>query len=201
MPTTIDKLQAIQAGDIYEDSYAHPCLCVELNGQEVKGVSLVDGSYPRVEDLTYHTIRKLTVDEARHWRLFGPNDKEIDLSARWWERDKPAYLTNPASGLDNLFFFALYQVEWSPVIQAHIGNPILHQWHQLQTRIEEQDGEGRAEIQFTVKGGHEEARVNVIAFKSNNDWLIDQLTVNVNGANIVIIEHGDGIDNAVSGLG
>lgn len=37
----------IQPGDIYEDCAFHPVLCTHRNGDDVEGISLVDGSLPR----------------------------------------------------------------------------------------------------------------------------------------------------------
>ena len=42
--------QIICPGDIYEDSAFHPCLCIEANKDDIWGISLIDGSYPRSED-------------------------------------------------------------------------------------------------------------------------------------------------------
>lgn len=190
MPIAIEDTQAIRVGEIYEDSYSHPCFCVEVNDQELKGISLVDGSYPRVEDLKFSKIRKLSATEAWHWRLHGPSDKSLDMAGRWWERNKPAYLINPATRLDNLYFFALYQVEWNAAVQEHIGVPILHQWHDIDTKVFEQENAGRAEIRFTVKGRVAQARVTVMAIKSNSDWLIENLKVAVPGNEISLVNDG-----------
>jgi hypothetical protein len=56
----------IQAGDIYEDSARHPCLCIEVDyeNDEIWGISLVDGSHPRACSLLSSGVRKMTVEEA-----------------------------------------------------------------------------------------------------------------------------------------
>jgi hypothetical protein len=53
-------------GDIYEDAFYHPCLCVgaSMKEDEVWGISLLDGSYPRSCSITYSHPRKLSVAEA-----------------------------------------------------------------------------------------------------------------------------------------
>ena len=63
MTTASDRFQP---GDIYEDSAMHPCLCVEADygDDEIWGISLVDGSYPRSCSLSHSGVRKLTVQEA-----------------------------------------------------------------------------------------------------------------------------------------
>lgn len=59
----MNKLSFIP-GDIYEDVFNHPCLCVGVESDFVWGISLVDGSYPRTTDLFMSGIRKLSVAEA-----------------------------------------------------------------------------------------------------------------------------------------
>lgn len=55
-------------GDIYEDVFYHPCLCVHasVEDDEIWGISLIDGTYPRACSLAHNDIRKLTVEEAWH---------------------------------------------------------------------------------------------------------------------------------------
>ena len=61
--------QKFAPGDLYEDVFFHPCLCVGVSEQddEIWGISLVDGSHPRSCSLARSDIRKLKVDEA--WEL------------------------------------------------------------------------------------------------------------------------------------
>ena len=56
----------IHAGDIYEDSARHPCLCIEVDyeNDEIWGVSLVDGSHPRACSLLSSGVRKMALEEA-----------------------------------------------------------------------------------------------------------------------------------------
>jgi hypothetical protein len=56
-------------GDLYEDAFYHPCLCVAANeaDDEIWGISLIDGSYPRSTSLGFSAPRKLSVQEA--WEL------------------------------------------------------------------------------------------------------------------------------------
>jgi hypothetical protein len=90
MATDISEPSEIRPGDIYEDSAYHPCLCIKVDGYSVSGISLVDGSYPRSEDLGPSGVRKLTVEEAWHWRRFGPTDPDVEISPKncWWKRKK-----------------------------------------------------------------------------------------------------------------
>ena len=83
-PSDVD----IQPGDLYEDCGYHPCLCVDVIYGEVRGISLVDGSYPRSCDLRLCGVRKLSVEEASRIKQQGPDDAEardqIAVAQRWW---------------------------------------------------------------------------------------------------------------------
>ena len=63
MPVKIDAAD-IKPGDIYEDPFCHPCLCVKVKDGETIGISLIDGSYPREPDIGISDVRKLTLQEA-----------------------------------------------------------------------------------------------------------------------------------------
>ena len=84
MPIQVRDENDIKAGEIYEDSYFHPCLCTSVVEGEVRGISLVDGTYPRCEDATM--VRKLTIDEAFQWKLYGPEDEDLGAEFRWWDK-------------------------------------------------------------------------------------------------------------------
>src|SRR5262245_59789446 len=77
MPVVVTSEAEIVPGDIYEDTFYHPCLCIAVQNKEVTGISLVDGSYPRAADIGVSDVRKLTSSEAWHWRLFGPVDRDV----------------------------------------------------------------------------------------------------------------------------
>ncbi len=85
MPKEINSIEEIHSGDIYEDSAYHPCLCMGTDGYEVWGVSLIDGSYPRCEDIGFSGVRKLTPEEAWIWRTQGPPDADSEITDRWWD--------------------------------------------------------------------------------------------------------------------
>lgn len=84
MPTRVLSPQDIKPGDIYEDAYYHPCLCIHVNDTVVSGISLVDGSYPRTVDFRETEVRRLTPEEAWQWRLDGPPDAVLVEHQRWW---------------------------------------------------------------------------------------------------------------------
>ena len=69
------KKAYIEAGDIYEDSAYHPCLCIEATEDGIWGISLIDGSYPRSEDPLVSGVKKLTVEEAWKVKMNWPVNK------------------------------------------------------------------------------------------------------------------------------
>ena len=87
MPTEVLAVTDLKPGDIYEDCFYHPCLCVfvSLEDDEIQGISLVDGTYPRSCSVEHCGVRKLTVDEAWRWRVAGPEGDEVEVERRWWE--------------------------------------------------------------------------------------------------------------------
>lgn len=84
MSQSVSEEFDFQPGDIYEDAFYHPCLCLGIRDGMAWGISLVDGSYDRNADLQMGGIRKLTLEEAWEWRLHGPRDVEIEEKFRWW---------------------------------------------------------------------------------------------------------------------
>ena len=85
MPTEISSYGEMKPGDYYEDCAFHPCLCVRVNeaADEVLGISLVDGTYPRACSIKHCRVRGLTLQEALHWRFFGPADERLPENTRW----------------------------------------------------------------------------------------------------------------------
>ena len=84
MPTDVRNESDIRPGEFYEDCSYHPCLCIRVLDDEVSGVSLADGSYPRSCSVSHCGIRKLTLDEALLWKFYGPPGVEIEQEKRWW---------------------------------------------------------------------------------------------------------------------
>lgn len=84
MPINISDQADIKPGDIYEDSAYHPCLCLGVGDMEVWGISLIDGSYPRSEDIGLSGLRKLSLDEAWIWKTKGSQDASVKDIHRWW---------------------------------------------------------------------------------------------------------------------
>jgi hypothetical protein len=77
MPVELNlQVNTIEPGDIYEDAFYHPCLCiqVDLENDTLKGISLIDGSFPRSCSIKYSGLRLLSLEEAVRWKFDGPND-------------------------------------------------------------------------------------------------------------------------------
>lgn len=85
MPEELSILTSLTPGDYYEDCACHPCLCIETNREEneISGISLVDGSYPRCCSFKHCGVRKLSFEEAMHWKIFGPIDYTLDATRDW----------------------------------------------------------------------------------------------------------------------
>ena len=93
MPTLINVSTDIRPGEYYEDCAFHPCLCTRVDDDEINGISLVDGSYPRGCSVGHCGVRKLTLAEALHWKYFGPLDQNVPIEAQWWyESPREAWL-------------------------------------------------------------------------------------------------------------
>jgi hypothetical protein len=88
LPQPVHGPEDISPGDIYEDCAYHPCVCLGVDGLEIWGISLVDGSHPRSCDIGACGIRKLTPEEAWVWKTRGPQEvpDEAPMSPerRWW---------------------------------------------------------------------------------------------------------------------
>lgn len=56
----------ITKGAIYEDCSYHPVLCTEIDGDDVAGISLIDGSEPRSCSIKHCAVRVMTTEEIVH---------------------------------------------------------------------------------------------------------------------------------------
>lgn len=106
MPDIDDKLLeayetlGIRVGDIFEDCAFHPVLCLGADYREddLWGISLIDGTYPRSCSFIHCGVRKLSLEEAWSIKSHGPSDAAdaelIDPDRRWWSKDpsKDAWL-------------------------------------------------------------------------------------------------------------
>jgi hypothetical protein len=84
---------ALKPGDIYESCSHHPVLClgVDYKNDEIWGISLVDGTYPRSCSLLHCGVRKLTPKQAWQIKLHGPVEAQdrdrISEQKRWWNEN------------------------------------------------------------------------------------------------------------------
>jgi hypothetical protein len=72
---------------------------VRVFEDEVSGISLGDGSYPRSWSIKHCEVRKLTFEEAMTWKFYGPSGVEIERV--WWlatDRTARIYWPPPSSG-------------------------------------------------------------------------------------------------------
>lgn len=96
MPDIDDKLfeaykaLGINVGDFFEDCSFHPVLClgVDYRSDDLWGISLIDGSYPRSCSFIHCGVRKLSLEEAWSIKMNGPSAEAdaalIDPDRRWW---------------------------------------------------------------------------------------------------------------------
>lgn len=89
--------ETIFVGDIYEDCAYHPVLCTEADGDDIAGISLVDGSL-RSCSIIHCGVLRLSLAEAIIIKNNGPSDKakahveacvqagQLKPSAIWWGR-------------------------------------------------------------------------------------------------------------------
>lgn len=54
----------IKVGDIFLDCDNHPVFCTEVDGDDVAGISLIDGSHPRSCSITHCAVTKLKLKKA-----------------------------------------------------------------------------------------------------------------------------------------
>jgi hypothetical protein len=80
----------LHPGDLYEDCSYHPVLCLGVNYKtdELWGVSLIDGSYPRCCSLVHCGVRKLSPKQAWLLKARGPSRarvrERIAPDEQWW---------------------------------------------------------------------------------------------------------------------
>jgi hypothetical protein len=66
----------IRPGDIYEDCAYHPVLCVAVDDDEVRGISLLDASMPRSCSLDHCGVVKLSIEDVLAARADWPAYRE-----------------------------------------------------------------------------------------------------------------------------
>jgi hypothetical protein len=85
----------IRVGDIFEDCAFHPVLCLGADYQEddLWGILLIDGTYPRSCSFIHCGVRKLSLEEAWSIKMSGPSAEAdaalIEPDRRWWSNLPP----------------------------------------------------------------------------------------------------------------
>lgn len=86
----------IKKGDIYRDCNNHPVKCTVSDGDDVEGVSMVDGSSPRSCSIKHCGVTKLTKKEADKlvdvWKTKG--EKGVLISRGWSEEQAQDFIKN-----------------------------------------------------------------------------------------------------------
>lgn len=90
MPKRLESYKQIGPGDFFEDCAYHPCICVSVNAEddEILGISLVDGSYPRACSVKHCGLQLLSLEEVMIWKLNGPAEGDVPKNKRWWKKGK-----------------------------------------------------------------------------------------------------------------
>ena len=86
MKTKQDK---IKVGEFYEDCAYHPVLCTKINGDNVEGISLVDGSFPRCCSIRNCGPKSISFKTAVRLKKYGPSKSkkehidELEKEGEW----------------------------------------------------------------------------------------------------------------------
>ena len=80
----------INIGDIYEDCAYHPVRCTKNDGENVSGISMLDGTHPRNCSIKHCGVKKLSEDEAKEllnlWVTKGQRGVLLEW-AKWPEEN------------------------------------------------------------------------------------------------------------------
>ena len=79
------KKRRVRVGEIYQDCTYHPVLCTESSADDVLGISLIDGTYPRSCSPMHCGIRRLTLKQALRIKMKGPG-KAVEAKFRELEK-------------------------------------------------------------------------------------------------------------------
>lgn len=91
MPLRVNGPSEVVPGDIYEDGFFHPCVCIGIDDSGcVWGISLIDGSYPRSADAYLGGVRRLSPQEAWEWKMKGPEAIQAE-----WYAEHPDMVRDP----------------------------------------------------------------------------------------------------------
>jgi hypothetical protein len=168
-------------GDLYQDMSLHPCLCIgaSVDGRDVWGVSLVDGSYPRSCDPEFQSISKLSLEQAWVWRTKGPQglaqDVRILPDEQWWW-PKPQEGINPGHVAEHLFASSLLFLRNERSVCERFGG-VPSGWWEGCSQMSDHGQSGEASASYVTRGPAASARVRVVAEKEGRLWPIQRITV------------------------
>lgn len=86
-----NKVKAIKVGDIYIDCSYHPVLCTLSEGDDIEGISLIDGSAPRCCSRSHCSPQKINISQAlqmkNNWQEVCKNIDAFMESIGWGKND------------------------------------------------------------------------------------------------------------------
>lgn len=189
------RQETFQPGDIYEDCAFHPCLCVKVDGDSISGISLIDGSSPRLCSLAHCGVRKLSLEEAMIWKTQGPQDIpegcEITADRQWWW-PKPPQGINPGLWVEFFFESSLRFVR--TFLRQQLGDGIAG-WSESAAEFDDYSSElGRyAKASYSVTGSKASARVSLEAEREGRQWPIRKISVLIDGENLPLVFEGEAV--------
>ena len=86
MPIPVAQRTEIHIGDTFENCAFKPCICVEIDGDNVGYRSLIHGESQNIGycSIRHCALRLLSKEEAQQWILSGPNDTTLSTEEKWW---------------------------------------------------------------------------------------------------------------------
>ena len=87
------KSKKIKVGDIYEDCAYHPVKCTYSKGDNIEGISLVDGSAPRCCSVSNCRPKKITMKSAEELiELWKKGEKAVMIFKGWTESNADKFI-------------------------------------------------------------------------------------------------------------
>ena len=85
----------IKVGDIYEDCAYHPVKCTHSDGDDVEGISLLDGSEPRSCSIKHCGVKKLTQKQADDLlELWKKGERCVLIANGYSEEEADMFINN-----------------------------------------------------------------------------------------------------------
>jgi len=94
------EIPEFKVGDLFEDCGYHPCICTEVNEDDIVGISLINGQ-ERGCSIRNCGVVKRTMEEVVEIRLHGPLDKAMRKIMEkegdaWWIEHKIQHIKGVA---------------------------------------------------------------------------------------------------------